>query len=615
MLKVKHGGNPAFAFLLIDNPLQSYYQAILGHFKTNPEAATLNPSLLPPEMATDKVEHSSSENRSDVESCKKGAASNSSEITEPNLKEVKTVPAIDMASKAVDIGACESSAKQSRYNVSCSGSNGPKKDECHAPKHPPPEMMMTIEKLVEWIRKSGLEFEAKVKERQRGDPRFEFLQAWNPYNAYYRWRLQACLNEAAGKDEAALEGAQGANRTEQRGLVARDEPVKAQDAGEEEQHGAARGPDEEDYNPHAITVVQSITSFGGEDSSAEEETVGEGESSEARVQSGGEGGDEAPLTVIETSKGSKGKRRTRWEEKSVATGEEDVKVVNQGHQVEELPMAHIKDEGLSDSERKAARLLRVKMLAQRLQAGTPEAARAAPTETRQPSAEQPPVAQAPNPTRPPANPKSRSRSRSRSAEGKRSRSAEGRVRGKSSKHKRKRSRDASSERDSRERPASRAHRSKSRSRSRERSRDRSRDRSHSRERSRKSSKSGSKKHSSKHRKSTRKHKKSNRSRDHSESADESASRPRSNARAASRELSAAAAGPTSLRAESPGHAREAGPAAGGSATSETGPDVGVTEEGTTASAVAAATLERLEVGDDLRDKVRAMLSLSAPPRP
>jgi hypothetical protein len=607
VLKVKHGGNPAFAFLLIDNPLQPYYQATLEHFKSNPEAASLA-SLLPPETASDKVESaSSSGHRSDAESCKKDSSSTSGELLEKSHRGVSPVvqpPAVNVVSIAVkaELGAGESSAKLSQQTVSCSGNNGQKKNENHAPKHPPPEMMMTIEKLVEWIRKSGLEFEAKVKERQRGDPRFEFLHAWNPYNAYYRWRLQACLSEAAGKDEASRDGAEGANRTEKGGHSAKDEPAKAQDAGDEKESGAARGPDEEDYNPHAITIVQSITSFGGEDSSEEEDAVVDAASGEAQAQSGGEGAGGALVSVSETARGEGGKRRTRWEETKVATDEE-TNMANPGQQLEQEPAAPGRDGGLSDSERKAARLLRVKMLAQRLQAGTPDAA------LRAASAEQPSTAP-PSTARPPANPGGRSRSRS--GERKRSRSAERRGRGKSSKHKRKRSRDPSSERESRERPASRADRSKSRSRSRDRSRDRSR----SHDRPRKSSKSGSKKHSSKHRKTSRKHKKGSRSRDRSESGDEShhaASRPRCDARAGSREPSAAAPGPTSLRAESPARVREAGPTASGFAAGEDGGDDDAAEELVAASAVATATLERLEVGEDLRDKVRAMLSRSAPP--
>ncbi len=46
MLKVKHGGNAAFQFLLVDHPLQAYYQALLKYLGYCPEAADL-PTLLP----------------------------------------------------------------------------------------------------------------------------------------------------------------------------------------------------------------------------------------------------------------------------------------------------------------------------------------------------------------------------------------------------------------------------------------------------------------------------------------------------------------------------------------------------------------------------------------
>ena len=54
--------------------------------------------------------------------------------------------------------------------------------------------MQTIDKLVRCILKSGRYFEKKVKERQRGDPRFDFLMPWNPYNAYYRQKLDDAFN-------------------------------------------------------------------------------------------------------------------------------------------------------------------------------------------------------------------------------------------------------------------------------------------------------------------------------------------------------------------------------------------------------------------------------------
>jgi len=85
--------------------------------------------------------------------------------------------------------------------------------------------MQTIDKLVRWILKSGRDFEKKVKERQRGDPRFDFLMPWNPYNAYYRQKLDDAFNgklddpstasaaaaaAAAADSSGGLSGANGA---------------------------------------------------------------------------------------------------------------------------------------------------------------------------------------------------------------------------------------------------------------------------------------------------------------------------------------------------------------------------------------------------------------------
>ncbi|XP_041083089.1 splicing factor, suppressor of white-apricot homolog isoform X3 [Polyodon spathula] len=53
---------------------------------------------------------------------------------------------------------------------------------------PPPDTQPVIDKLAEYVARNGLKFETSV--RAKNDARFEFLQSWNQYNAYYEFKKQ-----------------------------------------------------------------------------------------------------------------------------------------------------------------------------------------------------------------------------------------------------------------------------------------------------------------------------------------------------------------------------------------------------------------------------------------
>ncbi|KAI8916635.1 hypothetical protein DFJ77DRAFT_439880 [Powellomyces hirtus] len=50
---------------------------------------------------------------------------------------------------------------------------------------PPAELQSVIDKLAMFVARNGQEFEAKVKAKNRGDPRFAFLLPWNEWHGYY----------------------------------------------------------------------------------------------------------------------------------------------------------------------------------------------------------------------------------------------------------------------------------------------------------------------------------------------------------------------------------------------------------------------------------------------
>ncbi|KAK1235676.1 SF3a splicing factor complex subunit, partial [Marasmius sp. AFHP31] len=56
---------------------------------------------------------------------------------------------------------------------------------------PPPEIKSVIDKTATFIARSANppQFEDKIREGQRSDPKFSFLNPADPYNAYYRHKL------------------------------------------------------------------------------------------------------------------------------------------------------------------------------------------------------------------------------------------------------------------------------------------------------------------------------------------------------------------------------------------------------------------------------------------
>ncbi|TPX70591.1 hypothetical protein SpCBS45565_g01652 [Spizellomyces sp. 'palustris'] len=51
---------------------------------------------------------------------------------------------------------------------------------------PPPDPQAIIDKMASFVARNGPSFEAKVKEKNRGDPRFAFLLPWNEFHMYYK---------------------------------------------------------------------------------------------------------------------------------------------------------------------------------------------------------------------------------------------------------------------------------------------------------------------------------------------------------------------------------------------------------------------------------------------
>ncbi|KAL9834526.1 LOW QUALITY PROTEIN: splicing factor, suppressor of white-apricot homolog [Geothlypis trichas] len=95
---------------------------------------------------------------------------------------------------------------------------------------PPPDIQPVIDKLAEYVARNGVKFETSV--RAKNDLRFEFLQPWHQYNAYYEFKKQFFLQKESG------DNCQGVSSSE-------DVPAdSASDAPSETQFADERAPED-----------------------------------------------------------------------------------------------------------------------------------------------------------------------------------------------------------------------------------------------------------------------------------------------------------------------------------------------------------------------------------
>ncbi len=588
MLKVKHGGNAAFQFLLIDHPLQSYYQALLKYLGYCPQAAdlpTLLPSLEQPQVEAEKP----AENAAGATAvCADDAAASSGAET-ARAQAPAEADAAEACSEAVTQGDNGQGEDSSQVHAACKGNEveaGPATDTAQEPDGapaggipvPPPDMLQTIDKLVRWILKSGRDFEKKVKDRQRGDPRFDFLMPWNPYNAFYRQRLddafEGKLDEPAAAPEEGAAPCVSAAPAPTPDPEPKDEaggsalPVAAEGAGSQDvgqpvlADAEAPAEAEDESNPK----VQFITSFGEDSEGEEEQTGGGAESAAEAAASEHASAEEVP----------KKERSSRF------------------------------GPDLSESEKKAARLARARQLAGLVKDKVDlEAKDDVESETKTADdksgdkASNKSVRRSKSPAKKRSKSSSRSRrghsrSRSRSPKRNRRRGHSRERESKSGSHRRRsRSRDRSGarKRSKRDRSSSRDRKRRRSSRSRSRPRDRDKGRDRDRDKGRRYDDGDVGKHKSRRRPSSSPRRKSSRRRGSSSSQSRSRSRPASRASKADALATGATSAPLEKAAVSKG------------ATAS--PPRPALREGADESGAGDA---ESAVSDDLRNKVRAMLA-------
>ncbi|EIN03609.1 hypothetical protein PUNSTDRAFT_77803 [Punctularia strigosozonata HHB-11173 SS5] len=76
---------------------------------------------------------------------------------------------------------------------------------------PPPEIKSVIDRTAQFVARSANppQFEDKIRENQRNDPKFSFLNPADPYHAYYRHRLERALNGEPDEEAVGAGAAPG----------------------------------------------------------------------------------------------------------------------------------------------------------------------------------------------------------------------------------------------------------------------------------------------------------------------------------------------------------------------------------------------------------------------
>ena len=59
---------------------------------------------------------------------------------------------------------------------------------------PPPDVRAIIHKTAEFVAKSGPSFESKIRDSQSGSVKFAFIDGDDPYNAYYKEKIERLQN-------------------------------------------------------------------------------------------------------------------------------------------------------------------------------------------------------------------------------------------------------------------------------------------------------------------------------------------------------------------------------------------------------------------------------------
>lgn len=70
--------------------------------------------------------------------------------------------------------------------------------------YPPPEVRNIVDKTASFVARNGPEFEARIRQNEINNPKFNFLNPNDPYHAYYRHKVSEFKEGKAQEPSAAI---------------------------------------------------------------------------------------------------------------------------------------------------------------------------------------------------------------------------------------------------------------------------------------------------------------------------------------------------------------------------------------------------------------------------
>lgn len=72
--------------------------------------------------------------------------------------------------------------------------------------YPPPEVRNIVDKTANFVARNGPEFEARIRQHEQNNPKFNFLNPGDPYHAYYQHKVNDCRTGKTGEKESSIPG-------------------------------------------------------------------------------------------------------------------------------------------------------------------------------------------------------------------------------------------------------------------------------------------------------------------------------------------------------------------------------------------------------------------------
>ncbi|KAG7167454.1 splicing factor 3A subunit 1-like [Homarus americanus] len=70
--------------------------------------------------------------------------------------------------------------------------------------YPPPEVRNIVDKTANFVARNGPEFEARIRQHEQNNPKFNFLNPGDPYHAYYQHKVNDCRSGRTGEKESSV---------------------------------------------------------------------------------------------------------------------------------------------------------------------------------------------------------------------------------------------------------------------------------------------------------------------------------------------------------------------------------------------------------------------------